>query len=584
VVKKTILALFVLTGFIVVSSSPIFAGYMEHYGILECFDCHYFDEEPYPQNPDANLDWVLTTIATPNSGDKQVVYKNREGQNSLADGDETYDGACEVCHTQTVYHNNTGDSTSHFDGGRCTVCHDHFPGSGRDFFSPELPGPQSHDTHLHAKKGPEIVACTDCHDPVDATHFADGKSLSDTTVCDPCHSPEGALDGVNDAAVGAKINWNGGVYEAGGNTLKEDKQAWCATCHDGGTSVVDGVGAPNVMGDNTTYGYHVTGHGKSGIDVQCVQCHSPSSRHTDGKKRTYNATQDNYVKGYRLVADMHMPRFNTSGEADFQLCFSCHVYDRVFGETTNFRDESKDKLLHYYHLSDLFKTIYSSDSDWDGEIDSVTSCPTCHNVHGSPSPAMIRHGELISTPGTADKVPAMDFRWYAEDSVTETTILQESRYGDLLSGAIGDLTANHACYGCHPTGRISYYRMPTGVPTLTVNSVSTKDTSGNKKSSFAPGEDIKYQVKFTITGPADYFVEAEGWAFNKTGKDWATKFSKKKPLSPGIQKWHWERTIPAEAKPGSKATLRITIRMYDHPKGTLLGEEEGTKKFSIANE
>jgi hypothetical protein len=580
--RRTSIALLLLTGFIAFAGSPVFGAYMEHYGILECFDCHDFEGGEYPKPITANLSWVRTVIATPNSGDKDVVYKNETGPNSLADGDEVYDGPCEVCHTQTVYHNNTGDSTFHFDGTRCTVCHDHFPGSGRDWFSPELPGPQSHDTHLHAKKGPKIVDCTDCHDAIEATLFADGKSLSETTICDDCHSPGGAYDGVNDAAVGAKPNWLAGIYEPNGNTLKEDKGDWCKTCHDAGSAVVKGVAAPNVLGDNATYGFDVSGHGRPQINGTCLGCHDPSQKHADHESRTYQADLDNYVEGYRLATDMHIPRFNTYGLEDFQLCFNCHNYDKIFGGLSNFRDESKQKLLHYYHLGDLFKTIYSWDSDWDGEIDSVVSCPACHNIHGSPSPAMARHGELISTPGTTDKVPALDFRWYLEDNVTETSALSESRYGGLLCGVIGDLSFNDVCYGCHETGRVSYDRMPAGVPTLVVNSVSTKDASGNKKSSFASGDPLKYQVKFTISGPADYFVEAEGWAFNKTGKDWATKFSKKTPLSPGTHKWRWERTVPTEAKRGSKAIVRITIRMYDQPKGTLLGEEEKTKKFNIA--
>jgi len=35
------------------------------------------------------------------------------------------------------------------------------------------------------------------------------------------------------------------------------------------------------------------------------------------------------------------------------------------------------------------------DSDWDGTGDSEYTCVACHNVHGAPNQAMIRHGELI---------------------------------------------------------------------------------------------------------------------------------------------------------------------------------------------
>ena len=40
----------------------------------------------------------------------------------------------------------------------------------------------------------------------DENSFADNQELSNTTVCDTCHSPNGAFDGVNNAVIGAKPN------------------------------------------------------------------------------------------------------------------------------------------------------------------------------------------------------------------------------------------------------------------------------------------------------------------------------------------------------------------------------------------
>jgi len=79
---------------------------------------------------------VESTINTPNSGTRPVTFFNSTGTNSFADGDGTYDGICEACHTQTVYHRNnaSGDHT-HNTGLKCTVCHKHvdgFKGSGCD--------------------------------------------------------------------------------------------------------------------------------------------------------------------------------------------------------------------------------------------------------------------------------------------------------------------------------------------------------------------------------------------------------------------------------------------------------------------
>ncbi|RJR19578.1 MAG: CxxxxCH/CxxCH domain-containing protein [Nitrospiraceae bacterium] len=72
---------------------------------------------------------VNSAIVTPNSGSKTVKLFRSTGTNSFADGNATYDGVCEVCHTQTTYHRNSaaGDHT-HNAGTACTDCHVHTKG------------------------------------------------------------------------------------------------------------------------------------------------------------------------------------------------------------------------------------------------------------------------------------------------------------------------------------------------------------------------------------------------------------------------------------------------------------------------
>jgi len=131
----------------------------------------------------------------------------------------------------------------------------------------------SHNTHFFSDKGPLLshdeAGCYVCHANgrlqcgEDGPYFAsgtdgngDGKyNRSETDVCNPCHSAGGMLDGVTMA----KLNWDG-VYEEDGTALKSGKEMWCISCHDAGTSVCDGVSAPNISGDNTSYGYYVNGH------------------------------------------------------------------------------------------------------------------------------------------------------------------------------------------------------------------------------------------------------------------------------------------------------------------------------------
>lgn len=75
-------------------------------------------------------------ISTPNSGIREVVFESRGASvgdpslHSFADADQDgngiYDGACEVCHTQTRFHrNNSSGNHSHQAGRTCTNCHAH---------------------------------------------------------------------------------------------------------------------------------------------------------------------------------------------------------------------------------------------------------------------------------------------------------------------------------------------------------------------------------------------------------------------------------------------------------------------------
>jgi hypothetical protein len=60
--------------------------------------------------------------------DKPVKFFDSEGENSFADGDTTYNGVCEICHTDTKYHKNDGNGEPHLEGTRCTECHNHSGG------------------------------------------------------------------------------------------------------------------------------------------------------------------------------------------------------------------------------------------------------------------------------------------------------------------------------------------------------------------------------------------------------------------------------------------------------------------------
>ncbi|MGA1874474.1 MAG: hypothetical protein ACMUIA_02590 [bacterium] len=454
-----------------------------------------------------------------------------------------------------------------------------------------------HDTHYgHDPRG-VFLNCNNCHQMHNGDNEC-GPLLIDCQVCNGCHSPNGAYDGVNDPIIGARNYWrSGGVYQQPDRTeLLPGLENWCAGCHDNGSSVCEGAAAPNVMGDNATHGYNITGH-----KITCTVCHDVTKKHIredySSYTRTYSHSSNpwnaddpyNYQNGYRLTYRMIIPLgigpLGGYAQDRFALCFTCHDYDRLMGNTapyqTNFQDDGINR-----HLSHLSTPRTAWDSDWDylnvpdeiivdntsaqfvcdwpsastvpgyygtdyqmhdpgigsctvtwtpqvpetreytvyvrwpasstfagdavftvmynggtfitavdqrtaggrwnllgtfpfvqgtsgyvqlsdsatgtviadaiklGDsiLDSRISCPACHNVHGSPTPAMIRHGALISTPGTKNKEPALSYRWYKADGLTPAIFGDESCFGDIpaLGGpGGGSLEDSKVCVGCH---------------------------------------------------------------------------------------------------------------------------------------
>ena len=135
--------------------------YTPHQG-MDCKVCHQ------PHNPNkANIYMIRNTIATPNSGNKTVVFTAQTGTNSFADGDATYDGVCEVCHTTATYHRNAGGTPSHNNGAKCTTCHKHNANSTS--FTACTPChtstfPQfTTDAHAPHTKGLYTFPCSTCH-------------------------------------------------------------------------------------------------------------------------------------------------------------------------------------------------------------------------------------------------------------------------------------------------------------------------------------------------------------------------------------------------------------------------------------
>jgi len=570
---------------------------------------------------------------------RQVKFFDQTGPNSFSDGDAVYNGVCEVCHTLTDHYRNDGsapdqdhENVGGAGGTNCITCHRHVDGfghgggseciecHGHDVGYEYSPGKlsqgkgtfQSHSTHTENDdddlKGP-FIDCDACHDVNNYPYFKSGTDtdgngkydISETDVCDTCHSPSGSYNGVDNSTIGAKNNWYQGVYEDA--ALKAGKETWCAGCHDENpaNSKYDssGINAPDVIGREsestpygTGYGFYKTGHGlpvyenypasgATGAGANCTDCHDVTKAHIDHEHRTYQASLDNYQEGYRLMTvyniedqcasgcpPLVVPKgcSNPQGKwTDYALCYKCHDRKKVLGGpqysgeyyqkyySTNLRrdflnaqgtstditsttltdsgyagdwpadqtllipDTSRPELVYRITSLDIVNHIATVDgdmladnpllapgssyqlrtttqghmthlagrgycgssqdwdSDWDLYADSSQSCPACHNVHGSPSARMVRHGELISTYGTQDKVPALEF--YYLPYLPNNTTLEESTGGrtKFYGSGPGYVERNKICNMCHNDSYL-YYREPVADPVMV--SAEAMDSSG----------------------------------------------------------------------------------------------------------
>jgi len=480
----------------------------------------------------------------------------------LPSGTEPCSGRCHNPHNPAHGHGSTGVG--------CVECHGHDAGTAYDpdMASPFTPGAavsqgvgtvQSHSTHTETDaddlKGPAIY-CDDCHDITDMPYFrtdiggndsnSDGRyTLAETAVCDVCHSPGGDYDGLDDSVVGAKNNWQTGVYETT-STLQEGKEKWCATCHDGSPSVISAVSAPNVIGDEvnpgrygTGYGYYKSGHGlpssetyaysgglTAGANQTCDACHDFSTAHIDGNARTFDDSDSQatdpslYRIGYRLklvygiYEPMDIPVSGANNISQFWLCYSCHDYgpfldpnnmDTNFVTQLNATDPFKNRHESHLVMTNQLRWM----SDWtDSDIDplnnnnSQIACVTCHNVHGSDQLAMVRDGKLINAE------PGLQM-WYGNPDVVSysTSNPNPPDPEDLpLSASTGTIwrggTSSNLCSHCHANNNTVYEpRTPAGnisqAPTLDWSGTAGFIGDGVNPNIASGGSLFEFQIEFT---------------------------------------------------------------------------------------
>lgn len=303
---------------------------------------------------------IDSTITTPNSGSRTVKFFKNTGTNSFADGDGTYDGVCEVCHTQTIYHRNDASGNHTHNAGKCTICHQHsegFKGSGCDVchgYPPKINtatgGPDglvnnpgvtgsatagAHDKHVNTK----IYPCEYCHynssgsgpahndgAPQDITigfslfgraytgGIYDGQTTAhydsseiNTTVIDP---GSGSNTCSNIYCHGELLNgtkWGNGV-----NTTP----AWDAAGVDCGDCHLATNANPPTLGSHEKH----TGDTAPDLNLSCTLCHSGyANKHADSQVNVAFAS-DGRVSGGSYSGTAAM--FDSYGQCSNIYCHS----------------------------------------------------------------------------------------------------------------------------------------------------------------------------------------------------------------------------------------------------------------------
>lgn len=294
--------------------------YGTHNG-MGCKDCHQ------THNTDkSNIYMIQDTITTPGSGDRSVVFTALTGTNSFADGDATYDGICEVCHTTTIHYQNDGTSSdqSHTSSGgpmdelNCSGCHPHSsnftPVSCDDCHNAEAP---TFGSVVHVKhKDTYGYSCNTCH-----FNYGSGGSLEGGT------HPSGSID-INFDPNGMATRNGQDVITPVFNGIKTCDNMYC---HSNGRSAYRGTDGTYTwsgdIGPQNDEVYATTPIWGLGTITTCMPCHSGTGNMID----PYTITTPGLADPLPPATGAHRRGVHESNSAELAgngwtvvNCFWCH--------------------------------------------------------------------------------------------------------------------------------------------------------------------------------------------------------------------------------------------------------------------
>ncbi len=360
---------------------------------------------------------------------KTVKFFRDSGDKSFADGDATRDGICEVCHTKPAHfrRDGTGSDQNHTNvnaggagGTNCTeACHTHPDGFGHGGGTGTGCGTsttchgtvEAHVTHVKpvADGGLLGLDCSECHDTNNFPTFFDGQNKAGTTACNNCHTANGVAL--------AKQYWDNpgsSTQTAGSWAVVEGEKNYCGSCHDAtaGNTKRDGSGdtALNILGNDSTYGFYVTGHGKasgnyarlswqdtgasgnSAANRVCKDCHDLTAAHFNnaGKRLTTANDQDNSKCNTCQKPGTSAgggPQFYTTSTAyensahKNKLCSECHDVHGTAGAYEGMTKAEHENLCNQCHSGVGGHPGVGSTTFTHTSKNYTLECVSCHNVH-----------------------------------------------------------------------------------------------------------------------------------------------------------------------------------------------------------
>lgn len=358
-------------------STHLSPSYVPNDSAATCVRCHGH------RGSTSNLALIRASIATPNSGARTVLFTSRGTDavagawpstlpgagpvlNSFADGNTTYDGVCEACHTETTNHQNgtvlpDNSNHAHNAGLWCTRCHLHATG-----FAGGGPCAACHDAGGQGTTGPNNRRPIIPEMARTGHHVGSAYQDSDCRTChDMSQHQQGTVRLKNQDDTTA-------VYALAGSPLTDSAVArtltpFCLSCHDGSAAgrtkpFSDSVAVPAL----DTAAWRLASHQTEAPVVGCF------GNGTFGCHATAHGSQKR-----KLLAPAETGAGVNNVAEEEGFCFNCH--DLNGPAATNIQGEFQKGT------NTSTQTFHHPVDDGQQFVGRSVECVDCHNPHQATS-------------------------------------------------------------------------------------------------------------------------------------------------------------------------------------------------------